>query len=181
MYRLLLVIALALVSSAAQADNGYFYVGGGISKDKLSDIANSGTNFADIDSTSWKAFAGLRPVSVFAIEADYIDLGSQTSTFVTTTTSSNAKAFAGYAVGFLPIPLPYLDVFGKAGLSRWRLNGSAASPLTSFSTSGTEFAWGAGVGVHVGNFGARLEYENFRIPNTNGANVTSLEVFLNLF
>jgi hypothetical protein len=120
-------------------------------------------------------------VSVFAIEADYIDLGSQTSTFVTTTTSSNAKAFAGYAVGFLPIPLPYLDVFGKAGLSRWRLNGSAASPLTSFSTSGTEFAWGAGVGVHVGNFGARLEYENFRIPNTNGANVTSLEVFLNLF
>ncbi len=181
MYRLLLVIALALGASAAQADNAYFYVGGGISKDKLSDIVNSGTNFADIDSTSWKLFAGLRPVSVVAIEADYLDLGSQTSTFVTTTTSSNAKAFAGYAVGFLPIPLPFLDVFGKAGLARWRLNGSGASPLTSFSTSGTEFAWGAGAAVHVGNFGARLEYENFRIPNTNGAKVTSLEVFLNIF
>jgi OOP family OmpA-OmpF porin len=178
MRRLLLVIALVLGASAAQADNS-FYVGAGISKDKLSDIVNAGTNFADIDSTSWKAFAGFRPLSVFAIEADYLDLGSQTSTFVTTTTSSNAKAFAGYAVGFLPIPVPFLDVFGKAGLARWKLNGS--SPLTSFSTSGTEFAWGVGTQVHVGNFGARLEYENFRIPSTNGANVVSLELYLNIF
>ena len=179
MYRLLLVIALAVGASVAQADTGYFYVGAGISKDKLRDIANQGTDFADIDSTSWKVFAGLRPISVFAVEADYIDLGSQTSTFVTTTTSSNAKAFAGYAVGFLPIPVPFLDVFGKAGLARWKLNGS--SPLTSFSTNGTEFAWGVGAGVHVGNFGARLEYEKFNIPSTNGANVTSLEVYLNIF
>ena len=179
MRRFLLLIVLALGASAARADNGSFYFGAGISKDKLSDIANSGTNFADIDNTSWKVFAGLRPVSVVAIEADYLDLGSQTSTFVNVTTTSKAKAFAGYAVGFLPIPLPYLDVFGKAGLARWKLDGS--SPVTSFSTTGTEFAWGLGTQVHVGNFGARLEYENFRIPGTNGAKVVSLEVFLNLF
>lgn len=179
MRRLLLLMTFAFAAGAAHADNGSFYVGAGISKDKLSDIANQGTNFADIDSTSWKVFAGFRPISVFAVEADYLDLGSQTGTFVTTPTSSNAKAFAGYAVGFLPIPLPFLDVFGKAGLARWRLNGS--SPLTSFSTSGTEFAWGVGAGVHAGNFGARLEYEKFNIPGTNGANVTSLEVYLNIF
>lgn len=179
MRRLLLVIALALAASAAYADNGSFYLGAGISKDKLSEIANQGTNFADIDSTSWKAFAGFRPMSVVAIEADYLDLGSQTNTF--TNTHSDAKAFAGYAVGFLPIPLPFLDVFGKAGLARWRLNGSAASPLTSFSDNGTEFAWGVGTQVHVGNIGARLEYENFRIPSTNGADVVSLEVYVNIF
>jgi opacity protein-like surface antigen len=179
MRRLLLVIALALAASTAYADNGSIYIGAAISKDKLSDIANQGTNFADIDSTSWKLYAGIRPLSVFAIEADYLDLGSQTSTFVTTTTSSNAKAFAGYAVGFLPIPLPYLDVFGKAGLARWKLNGS--SPVTSFSTNGTEFAWGAGTQVHVGNFGARLEYERFNIPSTNGAKVVSLGLYLNIF
>jgi hypothetical protein len=183
MRRLLPVIVLALGANAARADNGYFYVGGGISKDKLSDIASQGTNFADIDSTSWKVFAGFRPINPFAIEADYLDLGSQTNTFVTTSSHSDAKAFAGYAVGFLPIPLPYLDVFGKAGLSRVRLNGSASSPLppVSFSTSGTEFAWGVGTQVHVGNFGARLEYEKFNIPGTSGANVTSLELFLNIF
>ena len=194
MRRVLLVIALALGASAARADNGSFYLGAGISKDKLSDIANQGTNFADIDSTSWKAFAGFRPLSVFAVEADYLDLGSQTNTFFTqagtcpvggcpATSHSDAKAFAGYAVGFLPIPLPWLDVFGKAGLARWKLNGSAFSPLppVSFSTSGTEFAWGVGTQVHVGNFGARLEYEKFNVPGTNGANVTSLEVYLNIF
>ena len=178
MRRLLPVIVLALGANAARADNGYFYAGGGISKDKLSDIASQGTNFADIDSTSWKVFAGVRPINPFAIEADYLDLGSEDSS-----THTDAKAFAGYAVGFLPIPLPYLDVFGKAGLSRVKLNGSAASPLppVSFSTSGTEFAWGVGTQVHVGNFGARLEYEKFNIPSTNGANVTSLELFLNIF
>jgi hypothetical protein len=181
MRRVLLVIALVLGASAARADNGSFYVGAAISKDKLSDIAHQGTNFADIDGTSWKLFAGLRPMSVFAIEADYLDLGSQTNAFVTTTTHSDAKAFAGYAVGFLPIPVPYLDVFGKAGLARWRLNGSSLAPLTSFSTSGTEFAWGAGTQVHVGNFGARLEYERFNIPSTNGATVVSLGLYLNIF
>jgi outer membrane immunogenic protein len=177
MRRMLLMIALLLGVSSAYADDGSFYLGGGISKDKLSDIVNTGTNFADIDGTSWKVFAGFRPLSVFAIEADYLDLGSSDSS-----THTDAKAFAGYAVGFLPIPVPFLDVFGKAGLSRVKINGSAASPLpaASFSTSGTEFAWGAGVGVHVGNFGARLEYERFNVPSASSANVTSLELYLNI-
>ena len=181
MRRVLLVIALVLGASAALADNQSFYLVAAISKDKLSDIANQGTNFADIDSTSWKVYGGFRPLNVFAVEADYLDLGSQTNTFVTTTTHSDAKAFAGYAVGFLPIPLPYLDVFGKAGLARWRLNGSSVGPITSFSTNGTEFAWGVGTQVHAGNFGARLEYERFNIPSTNGADVVSLGLYLNIF
>jgi hypothetical protein len=33
----------------------------------------------------------------------------------------------------------------------------------------------------VGNIGARLEYESFRIPSTNGAKIVSLTVFLNLY
>jgi Outer membrane protein beta-barrel domain len=178
MRRLLLPIVLALGASTAWGDDGSFYVGAGISKDKLSDIANQGTSFADIDSTSWKAFAGFRPLSVFAAEADYLDLGSGDFS-LGPPSHTDARAFAGYAVGFLPIPVPYLDVFGKAGLARWKLNGG--SPLTSFSTDGTEFAWGVGAGVHAGNFGARLEYEKFNIPGTNGADVTSLDVYLNIF
>jgi hypothetical protein len=183
MRRLLLALALTLAIGAAHADNGSFYIGAGISKDKVSGIVNGATNFSDIDTTAWKLLAGLRPLSVFAIEADYLNLGSQTSTFVTTSNRSDANAFAGYAVGFLPIPLPFLDVFGKAGLARWRLNGSSISSLApgSFSRNGTEFAWGVGTQVHAGNFGARLEYENFRIPGTNGANVVSLDVYVNIF
>ena len=170
MRRLLLVIMFALGANAAHAD-GTAYAGGGISKSKISDIASQGTNFADIDTTSWKVFAGVRPISPFAIEADYLDLGSDAGT--------HAKAFAAYRVGFLPIPVPFLDLYGKAGLSRVKINGS--SPVTSFSTSGTDFAWGGGAGVHVGNFGARLEYERFIVPSASPANVVSLDVYLNIF
>ena len=175
MRRLLLVIALAPGASAAYADNGSFYIGAAISKDKLSNVF--GTT-ADIDGTSWKLFAGVRPINFFALEADYFDLGSRT-----TSLHSDAKAFAAYGVGFLPIPVPFLDVFGKAGVSRVKLNGSTVSPLppVSLSTSGTEFAWGGGAQLHTGNVGARLEYERFVVPRTNGANVVSLGVYVNIF
>lgn len=184
MRRLLLVIALALGAGTAHADNGMLYVGAGISRDTLSDINNNGVSFTDIENTSWKAFLGVRPISAFAVEADYLDLGSQTSNFVSVS-HSDAKAFAGYAVGYLPIPIPFLDLFGKAGLARWQLSGSNGMPgpelpLFSFSQSGTGFAWGLGTQVHVGNFGGRLEYETFSIPNTSGAHLVSLSAYLNL-
>ena len=178
----LLAPLLVLAASAAHADSGLLYAGIGVSKDKLSNIAPSG-GLSDIDSTSWKLAAGVRPVPFFALEANYLDLGSQTSSFVNVTSNSKAKAFAGYAVGFLPLPVPYLDVFGKAGLARWSLSGSSgttAGNLFSFSNHGTEFAWGGGAGAHFGNVGARLEYERFSIPQTNGARVFSLEVTFNV-
>jgi len=191
----LLSLGLALGASVACADNGLVYAGAGIVRDDLRDIT-AGSVSSDIKSTSWKAFAGVRPISLFAIEADYTDLGSNSGTFFTqagtcpvggcpVTVHTDAKAFAGYAVGFLPIPVPFLDVFGKAGLARWQLqdtqSGGAPPSLFALSKNGTEFAWGGGAQLHVGNFGARLEYESFRIPNTNGADVVSLEVFFNLF
>jgi hypothetical protein len=181
MRTLLLLAVLALAAGAAEADNGMFYVGAGIARNKISNIAITNS---DLDSTSWKAFVGVRPMKVFAVEADYIDLGSETSQFVDVSTHVQYKAFAGYAVGFLPLPLPMVDVFGKVGLARWQQSGSSnASPgsqLFSLSDDGTEFAWGVGAQAHFGSIGARLEYENFNIHNTDGAGVVSLSVFLNL-
>ncbi len=181
MRKLLLVLALALAAAAAHADNGTFYVGAGISRDNLKDITATAS---DLNSTNWKVWAGFRPISVFAVEADYIDLGSQTINNPFTSTHVDYKAFAGYAVGYLPIPVPFLDVFGKAGLARWSSSGGTSipgGPFFSLSDEGTQFAWGIGAQVHVGNIGGRLEYENFSIRNTNGANIVSLSVFLNLF
>lgn len=182
MRKFLFGLALALAAGAAHADNGTFYVGAGISRDNLKDITATAS---DLNSTNWKIWAGFRPISVFAVEADYIDLGSETINNPATSTHVNYKAFTGYAVGYVPIPVPFLDVFGKAGLARWSSSGSTsfgATPgLFSLSDSGTQFAWGIGAQVHVGNIGGRLEYENFGIRNTNGANIVSLSVFLNLF
>jgi hypothetical protein len=184
-----LLIVLALGAGAAQADNGLVYLGAGVSNDNLRDIAATNSN---LNSTNWKVWAGVRPISLFAVEADYIDLGSQsvTSQFVSGNSSThlNYKAFTGYAVGFVPIPLPYLDVFGKVGLARWTSSGGntvirppSGNQFFSLSDNGTQFAWGAGGQLHIGNLGARLEYENFSIRNTSGASIVSLSVFLNLF
>lgn len=185
MRKLLLALALTLAAAAAHADNGLFYIGAGLANDDLRDIAATNSN---LSSTSWKVWASVRPISPFAVEADYMDLGSQTVTTTNipaNTTHLSYKAFAGYAVGYLPIPIPYLDVFAKAGLARWTLSGNTTPPypgsLFSLSDNGTQFAWGVGGQVHVGNVGARLEFENFSIRNTGGVNLVSLTAFLNLF
>jgi OOP family OmpA-OmpF porin len=181
----MLLTVLALGASAARADNGFFYLGAGVVRNSLSDITALG-GLPDLSNTSWKAFAGVRPLKWLAAEMDYIDLGSGSSTSSSSAGNVSAhadgKALAAYAVGFLPIPLPVVDVYGKAGLARWKLNGDVSSLVSpgSLSTNGTEFAWGIGVQAHISMFGARLEYENFNIPNTSGAKITSLSVFLNL-
>ena len=185
MRRLMLLTVLALGASAARADNGFFYLGAGVVRNSLSDITALG-GLPDLSNTSWKAFAGVRPLDWLAAEMDYIDLGSGSSSTSSiagnVTAHADGKALAAYAVGFLPIPLPVVDVYGKAGLARWKLNGDVNSLVSpgSLSTNGTEFAWGIGVQAHISMFGARLEYENFNIPNTSGAKITSLSVFLNL-
>jgi hypothetical protein len=177
MPRLLLMLALACAATAAHADDSWFYAGAGISRDNLRDI--TATN-SDLNSTSWKALVGFRPISLFAVEADYIDLGSQSGQYFDTYTNLKYHAFAAYGVGFVPLPLPFVDVFAKLGVARWNSSGGSSSPGQFFSLSdnGTQFAWGLGGQVHFGMIGARLEYENFNIRNTNGANVVSLEAIL---
>jgi hypothetical protein len=188
MRRVLTVTMLALGAGVAQADdNGLLYIGAGLTRDNLKDI--TATN-GDLNSTDWKVYAGFRPISLFAVEVDYIDLGSETIELLQlppiVSTHLQYKAFAAYAVGFAPIPVPYLDVFGKIGVARWTAsggvsNGDLSSGGYSLSDNGTQFAWGVGAQLHFGNIGGRLEYENFNIRNTDGANVISLSVFLNLF
>ena len=184
MRKFMLLTVLALGATAARADQGFYYVGAGVVRNSLTGITDLG-GLPDLKNTSWKAFGGVRPLNWLAGELDYIDLGNGSST--TTTGTGNVTAHAdgvgghGFAVGFFPIPLPIVDIFGKVGLARWKLNGSVNSLVSpaSLSTNGTEFAWGIGVQAHISMVGARLEYENFNVPNTSGASVASLSVYLN--
>jgi len=177
MRKLPLIILLVLGAGSAYADDGPFYLGAGITRNSIKDVASINS---DLDATSWTALVGFRPINLFAVEANYIDLGSQSSTYLDVSTHLQYKAFGAFAVGFAPLPLPYLDVFGKVGLARWNSSGSSSAPSSLFSLSdnGTEFAWGVGAQVHFGMFGARLEYESFNIHNTDGANVVALEAIL---
>ena len=72
--------------------------------------------------------------------------------------------------------MPFLDIYGKAGLARSKLNTNESGLATS--NRGTEFAWGVGVQAHISLVGARLEYEDLKVPNSSGAKVASLSVFV---
>ena len=172
MRKSLLLAAVVVAFSGAQAADGV-YVGASVGKGNLNDIYGSGFNL-DSNQVSWKVIAGFRPIDFFAVEANYIDIGSERKPFGLGTVDADAKAFAAYGIGFLPIP--YFDVFGKVGVARWQLRGDAASEgqLFAFDDHGTQFAYGAGAQANWGPFSARFEYDGFRVRNTDGLNMYSI-------
>jgi hypothetical protein len=79
-------------------------------------------------------------------------------------------------VGFVPLPVPFLDIFGKAGLARWPLDGRDSSSLFALDDHGTDCAWGGGAQAHFGALGLRLEYEQFNVRNTDGPKLVGFDM-----
>ncbi|HVN98558.1 MAG TPA: outer membrane beta-barrel protein, partial [Steroidobacteraceae bacterium] len=118
-----------------------------------SGLRDSSFNFKDRDQ-GFKVIAGIRALSLLAVELNYIDFGNSNVGGA----SAKTKAGAGFVMAFLPIPV--VDVYGKLGYVSWKTDASAPS-LASFRTTGSDLAYGAGVQVHLGSLSARLEYEAF--------------------
>ena len=178
MRKLLLASLLVLFAGAAQADDDLLglYAGAGITRAKVEDIFHSNFNLSN---TSWKIYAGLHPTGFpFGVDVDYMDLGSADSGTFLGPAHADTKAFAAYAVGYVPIPVPDIDVYGKAGLARWSFNGSLPQQgLLGLSENGTDFAWGVGGQVHfLGRFAVRIEYEHFNIREADDVQLYSLGV-----
>ena len=178
MRKLLLASALAFFAGAAQADDDLvgLYGGAGIVRAKVEDVFH--TDFT-ISNTSWKVYAGLHPTGFpFGVDVDYVDLGSAYALTFNGPAHADTKAFAAYVVGYAPIPVPNIDVYGKAGLARWSFNGNLPlQGLTSLSESGTDFAWGVGGQVHfLGRFAVRIEYEHYNIHEADDVQLYSLGV-----
>jgi hypothetical protein len=198
MRKLLLLSVLALGATGARAENGLFYLGAGVSYNSVTNIADNVYRApGGISAGSWKAFVGVRPLKWLATEADYMDLGNgHTANYLggnacldyglaaydcNLNVNSHGSTYAGYLVGFLPTSSPNWEFFAKAGAAHWMLSGDFSPPVSStFSRSGTNFAWGIGLQAHVNKvFGARLEYERINIPDSSGANIVSLSLLLN--
>ncbi len=171
MLRKLLMPACALslcVGNAVAADNG-FYLGAAASQSKIDGFAGS----FDLEDTGYKVIAGVRPLDMFAVELNYMDLGSDSVTAGAARFDGDATAFAGF--GMLMLPLPFVDLYVKAGVARWEAKARLSSvTVSSLKDSGTEFAYGGGVQAHFGSLGARLEYESFDIEDTDGLDLFSL-------
>lgn len=171
-----LVCALVLLSAQAAeaADNG-FYLGGGITRTSLDtsdDFVEDTPDFdIDDDDNGYKLIAGMRPLDWFAVEVNYVDFGSVEGNDVLGD-EFELTGFDAFAVGFLSAP--FVDVFAKAGAMRWDADARVAG--LSFSESGTDFAWGAGVQARLGSLAGRLEYERFEVDGTDEVAMITLGV-----
>ena len=162
-----LLIAPLLGSSARAADSGV-YVGAALGQSETQ-LRESSLNIKD-RSSGFKVFVGVRPIDLFALELNYVDFGNASDAGA----KADTRAGAGFLVGYLPLPLPLLDVYAKAGAAAWKID--ASNPLVSLRDSGSSFAWGAGAGLHLGSLGARLEYEKFSSSGSRNLDLLSLGV-----
>lgn len=134
--------------------------------------------------TGWKVNVGLRPLPFLGAELEYIDFGSAHFSAPTNgaVAEYDGRAHATgeglFAVGYLPIPIPALDLFAKLGAEHVRAatDGTYQSGPAVFcpanlnppcgrpdpfhhQDSDTAFAYGAGVQYRLRSVALRAEYE----------------------
>ena len=176
----LLVLCIAGVGAAQAADHG-FYIGAGLGQSQLQPDRNrvdlSEINYDDKDQ-GYKLIAGFRPLDIVGAEVNYIDLGRTHGNGPAGPVRSDAQLFNASLVGYLP--LPFVDVFGKAGVARSRTNFRQQS-FDNLKLDSTDFTWGVGLQAHFGSLGARLEYERFNLPDVDRASLVSLAVTWTFF
>lgn len=175
-----------IATTPALADNplgAYVGVGVGQSNVGSNDYYDYGYygGYHDHDAT-WKVIAGIRPLPVLGGEIEYIDFGSGNGVngfyqngYFYANSSSHPRATVLYGLGYLPLPLPFLDVYGKVGVARLQSDittnaypsGYCAPPYSGCSApigyrndeTDTKFAYGAGVQARWQDLAFRAEYE----------------------
>jgi hypothetical protein len=185
----LTAIAACGISAAASADNLLgFYVGAGAGESQIrSDDSRYGyPGYFDDYQTAWQGFVGIRPISLIGVEATYIDFGQPyrhhgAYDYNVSGSDSHPTAAALFGVGYVPIPIPFIDVFGKAGVARLSTNltdfvqqpCTNNSPCPNFvptfrhQVTDTRFAYGVGVQSRF-PFGLTIRGEYERISSSFG-------------
>jgi hypothetical protein len=175
--KLLVVITATVASACANADSD-LYAGAGLTEGRASNVYGlnldcRGCPVWGLDATSWEVLFGWRPIRPFAVEAKYESLGDSAVRLSHGHASLDASAAGVYAIGFLPLPQPVLDLYVKVGMVRSELSGRSYT-FDPRSDTRIEPAMGAGVQAHSRRVGVRLEYEHFNIPQTTHAYVYSI-------
>jgi OOP family OmpA-OmpF porin len=152
------LLALGCGTLAAEELRSGFYVGAGIAQARFDDDE---FDFGAIDDEedTWKLVGGYRFNERFAIEGSYLDFGEAAapSGLGLNPVAAEAKAFAVQAVGIVPVP--FIDLYAKAGLAR--MDGEARGGNVLAEDKTTEFTFGAGAQWRWKNLALRAEYEKF--------------------
>lgn len=175
---------MSMAGAVQAADNG-IYLGGGLTRTSLdtgSDFVEGAPDFRlDDEDNGFKVIAGIRPLDWLGFEANYVDFGNIEVNNTGATLPSGQFELTGidaFAVGYLSAP--FVEIFGKVGAIRWdsdsAVTGGVGNLDFSDSNSGTDFAYGAGVGARLGSLGARLEYERFEVDGTEEVAMITLGV-----
>jgi hypothetical protein len=188
-FGVILSIAACGASTAAFADNPVgFYIGAGVgeSQNRSDDSRYGYPGYYNDYQFAWQGVIGIRPISLIGVEAAYIDFGQPYrhrgfNDVNVSGTDSHPTAPALFAVGYLPIPIPFLDIFAKAGAARLSTNVTefeqqpcvAGGPCPYFLPTSrhqvinTKFAYGAGVQSKF-PFGLIVRGEYTRISSSFG-------------
>jgi len=149
----------------------------------------------DVTHSAFKAIVGIRPLPFLGAEVSYMDFGKVSSmagqeipgveTVVVDSQQASQKGESAFALLYLPVPV--IDVYVKAGVSRITTDFNATytesvpvcalclrphpadlGPFTlSHDTTDTRFAYGAGLQWKLGPWAVRGEYERFDAAGTN--------------
>ncbi len=135
-----LLIGVTCASTQVFADSLlglYFGAAIGESHVRTAKEINGDTNYEsefDQAHSAWKVTAGIRPISPLGVELEYIDFGnpsSSTNSGFGEISRADAKALALFGVGYLPLPAPFLTVYGKFGISRLHTTATEVPPPLS--------------------------------------------------
>ena len=191
---LLATVVLAVFAAPAVAADDIvaplgLYLGGSVGRANVRVNHHTAGDLFDLndDDLGWKAMLGVRPVAPLGAEFEYIDFGHPVHTIDAVRTDTRARGVGLFAVGYLPIPV--IDVFGKAGVARLQTiargvaqtvqpsgevcNNSSLACLFDNNHTDTRFAYGGGVQFKLGRFGLRMEYERI---SANGGDPSLLSL-----
>lgn len=196
-----LAFALGATSAVASDPNPLgFYLGGAVGQSNVraNEVAGFGASQEtdgvplgfDEHHIGWKLDVGLRPISPVGVEMAYVDFGHPAAlgnlygnaTGLRTQIDAHPKAFELSALGYLPLPLPLVDVYAKAGIARLQnevnarvacvANLGGCPPTRAFAPfvlneTSARFAYGAGMQTRLLPFLLRVEYERISASGGN--------------
>ena len=175
----IIAVCACAASTRALADDPVgFYLGAGVgySTVRSDDPAYGLPGYFNDHQTAWKVIGGIRPLPIVGAEVEYIDFGHPdhgygANGFANYGLDSHPRAAALFGVGYLPLPVPFFDVFAKAGIARLQTDVTTVvpctpspnclSPLAFYRQNQTDnrFAYGVGVQSKAWGFAFRAEYE----------------------
>lgn len=157
------LFTLLIVMPLFAGPQGIYYggsLGQSFIKTQISDIEQ--TDFKlDGNDFAFKLYAGVRMAPTFGIEGGYRSLGSVKSKASDVTFLSKTTGYDLSAVG--NIYLGIVDLFAKAGAFWWdqQIEGWSGKD----ANDGTNFTWGFGATVRLGQMGVKAEWEQFELPD----------------